>query len=109
MPTEVKPVIDRLWDRLWAGGIANPLVAIEQVAYLLLLKMLEDRSPRPAQWSALSRLDDEPLMQWLHLELIPTLRTVSGNSEFDLAMADAGFAIPKPSLVRECIEALDAV
>ncbi|MBC2712097.1 MAG: N-6 DNA methylase, partial [Desulfosarcina sp.] len=31
-----------LWNKFWAGGIANPLTAIEQITYLLFMKRLDD-------------------------------------------------------------------
>ena len=30
---ELKSKIDRIWDAMWAGGIANPLTVIEQLQY----------------------------------------------------------------------------
>ena len=30
---ELKGKIDQLWNKFWAGGIANPLTAIEQITY----------------------------------------------------------------------------
>jgi type I restriction enzyme M protein len=38
----IKKKVDRLWDRFWSAGLTNPLVAIEQITYLLFLKRLED-------------------------------------------------------------------
>ena len=38
----IKSLIDRLWDRFWSGGIANPLTAIEQITYLLFMKRIDD-------------------------------------------------------------------
>lgn len=38
----LKSKIDQLWDKFWAGGIANPLTAIEQITYLLFIKRLDD-------------------------------------------------------------------
>ena len=29
----LKSKIDQLWNKFWAGGIANPLTAIEQITY----------------------------------------------------------------------------
>ena len=37
----IKKKVDKLWDRFWAAGLTNPLVAIEQITYLLFLKRLE--------------------------------------------------------------------
>jgi len=39
---QIKSLIDRLWDRLWSGGISNPLSAIEQITYLIFMKRLDD-------------------------------------------------------------------
>jgi type I restriction enzyme M protein len=39
---KLKAEIRKLWDAFWAGGIANPLTAIEQITYLVFLKRLED-------------------------------------------------------------------
>jgi type I restriction enzyme M protein len=38
----LKSLIDKLWQNLWEGGIANPLTAIEQITYLIFMKRLDD-------------------------------------------------------------------
>src|SRR5271157_1379850 len=35
--------VESLWDKLWSGGLANPLDAIEQLSFLLFLKRLDER------------------------------------------------------------------
>ena len=40
--SQIDSLIKKLWDRLWSGGIANPLTAIEQITYLLFMKRLDD-------------------------------------------------------------------
>ncbi|SDU40911.1 type I restriction-modification system subunit M [Desulfobacula phenolica] len=37
----LKQKVDKLWNKFWTAGITNPLVAIEQITYLLFLKRLE--------------------------------------------------------------------
>lgn len=39
---ELKAKIDQLWNKFWAGGISNPLTAIEQITYLLFMKRLDE-------------------------------------------------------------------
>jgi hypothetical protein len=39
----LRSAIDGLWDKLWAGGLSNPMDAIEQLSYLLFLKRLDER------------------------------------------------------------------
>ena len=31
----LKSLIDKLWQKFWESGIANPLTAIEQITYLI--------------------------------------------------------------------------
>jgi type I restriction enzyme M protein len=33
--------IDKLWEKFWTGGIANPLTVIEQISYLIFARMLD--------------------------------------------------------------------
>ncbi len=40
--SNLKSLIDKLWQNFWEGGIANPLTAIEQITYLLFMKRLDD-------------------------------------------------------------------
>lgn len=35
---QLKSKIRQLWDAFWAGGVANPLSAIEQITYLGLVQ-----------------------------------------------------------------------
>ena len=39
---QIKKKVDELWNRFWSAGLTNPLVAVEQITYLLFLKRLED-------------------------------------------------------------------
>lgn len=39
---ELKSKIDKIWDTLWTGGIASPSTALEQITYLMFMKLLDD-------------------------------------------------------------------
>lgn len=39
---ELKSKIDKVWDTLWTGGISSPTSALEQVTYLMFMKLLDD-------------------------------------------------------------------
>jgi len=60
---ELKSKIDQLWNKFWAGGISNPLSAIEQITYLLFMKRLDEidqKKQADAEWtgdSFLSRFE----------------------------------------------------
>ncbi|MCK5297204.1 MAG: type I restriction-modification system subunit M N-terminal domain-containing protein, partial [Alphaproteobacteria bacterium] len=38
--------MDDLWEEFWTGGIANPLSVIEQITFLIFIKMLDDKEKR---------------------------------------------------------------
>ncbi|MBJ2144034.1 SAM-dependent DNA methyltransferase [Delftia acidovorans] len=51
---ELKSKIDQLWNKLWSGGISNPLTAIEQITYLLFMKRLDELDQKrqaDAEWT----------------------------------------------------------
>jgi len=61
----IKNKIQLLWDRLWSGGLTNPISAIEQISYLLFMKRLEDfktNVPDEYKWSHYHEFDDEKLV-----------------------------------------------
>ncbi|GAB2518599.1 type I restriction-modification system subunit M [Microbulbifer agarilyticus] len=38
---QIRNDIDKLWEKFWTGGIANPLTVIEQISYLMFARMLD--------------------------------------------------------------------
>ncbi|MGN6371325.1 MAG: N-6 DNA methylase [Phycisphaerae bacterium] len=41
--------VDQLMDILWSGGVANPATSIEQISYLLFLRLLTERDEQKAR------------------------------------------------------------
>ena len=39
---ELKNKVDSIWDTLWTGGIASPITVMEQITYLMFMKLLDD-------------------------------------------------------------------
>ncbi|MBR3167329.1 MAG: SAM-dependent DNA methyltransferase [Erysipelotrichaceae bacterium] len=39
---ELKSKIDKIWDTIWTGGISSPITVLEQITYLLFMKLLDD-------------------------------------------------------------------
>lgn len=121
MAANPKAVIDKLWDRLWAGGIANPLTAIEQISYFIFLRRLNQLAEEEPggdigalfahfpelRWKTLLQLPDNERLAVLETRLIPFLTEASEGEDFRRAMKDASFAIPKPSLAREAMLAVE--
>jgi len=42
MNTDIRRKLDHITDILWAGGVSNPISYIEQISYLIFLKLLDE-------------------------------------------------------------------
>ena len=39
---ELKHKVDAIWDTIWTGGITSPITVLEQITYLIFMKLLDD-------------------------------------------------------------------
>lgn len=39
---EMKNKVDSIWDTIWTGGITSPVTVLEQITYLMFMKLLDD-------------------------------------------------------------------
>ena len=70
LTTEIKNKVQSLWDRLWAGGLSNPIEAIDQISYLLFMKRLESFKPDledKYKWSVYNEYKDSELEKTVKL------------------------------------------
>lgn len=119
--------VDSLWNKLWTGGLSNPLDAIEQLSYLLFMKRLDDAENAREQsarrlgkeykslftdeklrWGYWTNLKAEVALKHVKEQVFPSLKTIGGaGSSFELQMENAEFKINKPSLLIEACKAID--
>src|SRR5437762_5255357 len=69
--SNLRSKIDSLWDKLWSGGLSNPLDAIEQLSFLLFLKRLDEREQDAERASRLRGKKHQPIfpdakLRWSH-------------------------------------------
>jgi type I restriction enzyme M protein len=127
--TTLKSAVDALWDKLWSGGLANPLDAIEQLSFLLFLKRLDEReqdAERAAKlrgkpfipifpsaelrWSHWTQLSAEKALKHVKETVFPFIKTLGGTGgSFADQMENAEFKLNKPSLLIEACRAIDAM
>ena len=50
---ELKDKIDGMWNIFWSSGMTNPLTVIEQLTYLMFIKILDDNKTRKESNAAL--------------------------------------------------------
>jgi type I restriction enzyme M protein len=125
--TKLRSQVDSLWDKLWTGGLSNPLDAIEQFSYLLFLKRVDDEENNRKRMADLRGIEYKPLFEdeklrwkyWTGLpasealkyvkeKVFPELKKIGGSgSSFELQMEHAEFKINKPSLLIEACKAID--
>lgn len=39
---DLKSKIDKIWDTIWTSGISSPITVLEQITYLMFMKLLDD-------------------------------------------------------------------
>lgn len=121
--------VDRLWDEFWTGGISNPLTVIEQITFLMFIRLLditETRRQKQAErnkkefkssfrsdqrhlrWQSLMKLGGEQLLKTVRDEVFPHLRELAGTeSTFGKHMQDATFMIQKAALLVRAMEMIN--
>ena len=129
LESELKGKINRLWDKFWAGGLANPLTAIEQISYLIFMKRLEDldnlevkrtearkekyvsvfKGKENCRWSHWKHFNAEDMIAHVRDKVFPFLKSIKKgeDGEFSKQMQDAIFLIPKASLLQEAVSIID--
>lgn len=129
---ELKSKIDKLWEEFWTGGITNPLTVIEQISYLVFLRMIDARESaferkkartkaavtllygkdeQHLRWSVLrTETDPTALLKRMRDEVFPHLRTLGreGSALRD-HNKDAQLFIQKPSLLDAAVRMVDAL
>ena len=45
---ELKSKMDKIWDTIWTGGISSPTTVVEQITYLIFMKLLDDNEIKKA-------------------------------------------------------------
>ena len=124
--SELKSKIDKIWGDMWAGGIANPLTVIEQLTYLMFIKMLDDREleneaeevvlgvklprifPEDKQhlrWNDFKNKDSQTMYKIMQQEVFPFIKDINTNkdSAYSKYMKDAMFIIPTPLLLEKIV------
>ncbi len=119
--------VDALWDKLWSGGLSNPLDAIEQLSFLLFLKRLDEREQederaakrrnRPLdpvfkdptlRWRYWTQLPADQALKHVKEKVFPFVKSLGGaGGSFAAQMENAEFKIQRASLLIEACKAID--
>ncbi|HEY6407185.1 MAG TPA: class I SAM-dependent DNA methyltransferase, partial [Ktedonobacteraceae bacterium] len=124
--SKLRSQVDSLWDKLWTGGLANPLDAIEQISFLLFLRRLDDeenrreklallrqqpyqsRIPTEMRWSYWTHLEGAKALEHLRDQVFPWFRNLgNAGSSFELYMKNAELKINRSGLLIEATKLID--
>lgn len=126
-----KSKVDDIWQRMWEGGITNPLEVISQLTYLMFMKSLDDKELAAEQMAQLtgvpaakltfpqtpegqelrwSRFKNEPAEQMfatVSQKVFPFLKTLHTGNAFAESMEDASFGFNKPKTLERAVSGID--
>lgn len=125
----MKNQVDKLWLEFWQGGISNPLSVVEQITFLMFLRLIdigETREEKKAarlgrpfnghfgpdqqhlRWQNLLKLGSDALLKTVRDEVFPHMKEIAGSgSTFGKSMTEATLLIQKPSLIVKAMELID--
>lgn len=131
LDAELKAKINKLWNAFWAGGLANPLSAIEQISYLIFMKRLDDLDTHHVnaarargqsyksifdgkdncRWSNWKHMNSESMYKHVTEVAFPFIKNLHNGEDvlYSRYMKDATFMIPKPSLLQEAVTLIDEI
>lgn len=135
MNQQLRRKLDHITDILWAGGVTNPVTYIEQISYLIFLKLLDeeenDRELRirlgggtasthgnanllyPAQaeryrWSKWRFKSGQELRDYVRDEVFPYMASLAKDEpEVAEYFRDAVLEIVNPNVLKQVIDELD--
>ena len=128
---ETKSKINKLWNAFWAGGLSNPLTAIEQISYLIFMKRLDEldthhinaakaRNQRfkslfegkeNCRWSNWKHMNANDMFKHVNEVVFPFIKKLHDGEDvlYSKYMKDATFMIPKAGLLQEAAALIDEI
>ena len=126
---DLKRSVDALWTEFWQGGITNPLTVIEQITFLIFIRLLDVNEARDQNRLARSGVDftrrfkdDEQDIRWSQFRhlggaaMLPLVRdrvfahlrrtSIGAATAMDF-MKDAQLMIQKESLLTKAVTMID--
>src|SRR3989344_6885997 len=128
---ELLNVVDKLADKFYGAGVANPIVYIEQISFLFFLKMLEESDDasvlaaklagrisdpifgginEPYRWSSWSQIpDNEKMYKFLRDEVLKFTENIPNRLDIKRFFSDVRFMIPDAITLREVVDLISPI
>lgn len=132
MNRDLRKKLDHITDILWAGGVTNPVTYIEQISYLIFLKLLDEEEqdrelrvrlggvngnanllfPQQAEryrWSKWRFRSGPDLRDFIRDEVFPYLASLAKDEpEVAEYFRDAILEIVDPNVIKQVVDEIDA-
>jgi len=131
MDQEIRRKLRRITDILWAGGVTNPVTYIEQISYLIYLKLLDEEEsnrelrdrldagngkrlfPDQAErfrWMKWRFFSGNKLRDFIRDEVFPYMASlVKDEPQVAEYFRDAVLEITDPNVLKEVVDELDTI
>ena len=131
---ELKSKIDGIWDIFWSSGMTNPLTVIEQITYLMFIKILDDNELRKesnaaaldmpvvdpifdeehqdCRWHNFCNFDAEAMFKTMTERVFPFIKEelhAGKDTAFAKYMKDALFLVPTARVLLRVVDAIDSL
>ncbi len=131
---ELKNKIDGIWDIFWSSGMTNPLTVIEQITYLMFIKILDDNELRKeanaaafdmpvadptfdeahqdCRWHVFRNYDADAMFRNMNEKVFPFIKNelhAGRDTAFAKYMKDALFLVPTARVLLRVVDALDSL
>ena len=131
---ELKNKIDGIWDIFWSSGMTNPLTVIEQITYLMFIKILDDNELRKeanaaafdmevvdptfdanhqnCRWHIFRHYDADNMYRNMTDNVFPFIKNelhAGKDTTFAKYMKDALFLVPTARVLLRVVDALDSL
>lgn len=132
MNQQLRRKLDHITNVLWAGGVTNPVTYIEQISYLIFLKLLDEEENQreqfaklggtgerarplfPAQseryrWSKWRFKSGKELFSFVREEVFPYMASLAKDApEVADYFRDATLEITDPNVLKQVVDELDS-
>ncbi len=131
---ELKNKIDGIWDIFWSSGMTNPLTVIEQITYLMFIKILDDNeckkernaaaletevidplfdaAHQDCRWHVFKNLGPDAMFHTMTEKVFPFIKNelhAGKDTAFAKYMKDALLLVPTARVLVRVVDALDSL
>ena len=131
---ELKNKIDNIWDIFWSSGMTNPLTVIEQITYLMFIKILDDNELKKeanaaafdlevvdpvfdsehqnCRWHIFRHYEADAMFKNMTEKVFPFIKEklhAGKDTAFAKYMKDALFLVPTARVLVRVVDALDSL